>query len=177
MSNHVSDKAILGEGVKIGIGSIVEEGAEIGDNVTIGNYCVIKSGAVIGAGTLMMDFVEIRKGTIIGPDCYVDSRVSTSGDCKVGRNVSLRYGTIIARGCDIGDDCYLSPRVMTNNLDQGKQSIGGAKIGNGCFIGTQAVLQHGITLADETIVGAMAFVTKSFSEKVTLVGVPAKPKE
>lgn len=175
--NFISKEATIGENVEVGIGSIIEEGAELGDNVKIGNYCIVKSGVIIGNSTIIMNFVEIRSGATIGNDCYVDSQVSMSGDCKVGNRVKLRYGTIIARGCIIEDDCYLSPRVMTNNLDEGKHPIGGAHIKQGCFVGTQAVLQHGIELGENSIVGAMAFVTKSFDRDSILIGVPAKLKE
>ncbi len=175
--NFISQKALVGADVDIGIGSIVEEGVTLGDGVKIGNYCIIKSGVIIGDSTIIMDFVEIRGGTTIGNECYIDSRVSTSGDCKIGNKVNLRYGAIIAKGCIIEDDCYLSPRVMTNNLDQGMNSIGGAHIKRGCFIGTQAVLQHGIELGENSVVGAMAFVTKSFDKDSTLIGVPAKLRE
>ena len=175
-SEYVSSDAVLGNSVTIGIGTIVEAGVQVENNVTVGDYCIIRTGAIIGTGTVIMDYVEIRSGTLIGENCYIDSRVSTSGSCRIGRNVSLRYGVVIAKGCEIGDDSYLCPRVMTNNLDQGKNAIGGAKIGKRCFIGTNAVLQHGISLGNETVVGAMAFVNKSFPAKVTLVGSPARIK-
>lgn len=175
--NFVSEKADLGNDVVIGIGTIIEEGVTLGVGVKIGNYCIIKSGVSIGNFTVVMDYVEIRTGTTVGTDSYIDSRVSTSGDCKIGNRVNLRYGAIVARGCIIEDDCYLSPRVMTNNLDQGKRTIGGAHIKKGCFIGTQAVLQHGIVLGENSVVGAMAFVTKSFDKNSVLIGVPAKLRE
>ena len=88
------------------------------------------------------------KNTKIGKDCYIDSRVSTSGDCEIGNNVTLRYDTIIARGCKIGDNTYVCPRVMTNNLDTEKIQIGGAHTGKNCFLGTNTVLQHGISIGN-----------------------------
>lgn len=174
--NYISDEAVIGENVKIGIGCIIEKGVEIGNNVDIGDYCVIRSGVVIGNDTRLMSFVELREGTKIGANCYIDSRVSTSGNCIIGNNVTLRYSTIIARGCIIEDDCYLCPRVMTNNLDQGKNSIGGAHVKQGSFIGTHTVLQHGITIGEKTVVGSMAFVAKSCEPNSVLIGIPAKPK-
>lgn len=175
--NFISEKATIGANVEVGIGSIIEEGVELGDGVIVGNYCIIKSGVIIGSSTTLMNFVEIRSNTTIGTDCYIDSRVSMSGECEIGNNVKLRYGSIIAKGCIIEDDCYLSPRVMTNNLDEAKNPIGGAHIKRGCFIGTQAVLQHGIELGENSVVGAMAFVTKSFAKESVLIGVPAKLRE
>ena len=107
---------------------MISSKATIGKNVEIGNYVVIEDGVVIGDHTVIKNFVELRKNTIVGSGCYIDSRVSTSGDCRIGNNVTLRYGAIVARGCDVGDDSYVCPHVMTNNLDTGQESIGGAKL-------------------------------------------------
>lgn len=160
---------------KIGIGTIVEEGAVIGEGVEIGDYCLIRKGVEIGAGTRVESYVELRAGTRVGRDCVIDSGVKSSGNCTIGDRVTLRYETIIARGCEIGDGCYLSPRVMTNNLDSEKRSIGGARLEPNVFVGTQAVLHYGVSIGQGAIVGAMAFVNKDVAPRTTVVGVPALP--
>jgi acetyltransferase-like isoleucine patch superfamily enzyme len=153
---------------------MISKNAKIGRNVEIGSYVVIEDGVEIGDGTVIKNFVELRQNTIIGKNCYVDSRVSTSGDCEVGDNVILRYDSILARGCKIGDGTYICPRVMTNNLNSGGKQIGGAHIGKNCFIGTNTVFQYGVTLGDNVITGAMAFVNKDIPDNEVWVGSPAK---
>ncbi len=123
---------------------------------------------------MIRNFVELRENTIIGKDCYIDSRVSTSGNCVVGDNVTLRYDSILARGCRVGDGTYICPRVMTNNLDTGGSQIGGAHIGANCFIGTNTVFQHGVKIGDNVITGAMSFVNKDIPEGEIWMGSPAK---
>lgn len=172
-TNKISHNANIGKNLVIGDYNIIEDGVEIGDNVTIGSFCLLKSGVKIGNNTELKSYVELRKDTIIGDECYIDSRVSSSGSCTIGNKVTLRYDSIIARGVEIGDNTYVCPRVMTNNLDTEKTAIGGAKIGADCFIGTNAVLQHGINLEQGTIIGSMAYVNKD-CEKGTYVGIPAK---
>ena len=152
----------------------IHEGAKIGKNVEIGEFCVIEDGVEIGDNTVLRNYVELRKNTKIGSDCYIDSRVSTSGDCKIGNNVTLRYDSIIARGVEIGDNTYVCPRVMTNNLDSGKEQIGGAKIGANCFIGTNTVFQHGITITGGVTTGSMSFVNKDITDPGIYFGNPAK---
>ena len=135
---------------------------------------MIEEDVIIGDNTIIKNYVELRKNTIIGEDCYIDSRVSTSGNCKIGDRVTLRYDSIIARGVEIGDDTYVCPRVMTNNLDSGKIQIGGAKIGAKCFIGTNSVLQHGISIVDNTTIGSLSFVNKDIIDSGVYFGNPAK---
>jgi UDP-N-acetylglucosamine acyltransferase len=63
---------------------------------------------------------------------------------------------------------------MTNNLDTGKTQVGGAKVGQNCFIGTNTVLQHGITVGDNSVTGSMSFVNKNIPENEIWIGSPAK---
>ena len=47
-------------------------------------------------------------------------------------------------------------------------------IGKNCWIGGNAVINPGVTLGDNVVVGSGAVVTKSFGDNVILAGVPAK---
>lgn len=153
---------------------MISKNAKIGQNVEIGQYVIIEDGVEVGDGTVIKNFVELRKNTIVGKNCYIDSRVSTSGDCKIGNNVTIRYDSIIARGCLIEDGTYICPRVMTNNLDSAMGAIGGAHIGENCFIGTNSVLHHGIKLGANVITGSMSFINKDIPENEIWLGSPAK---
>lgn len=162
---------------------MIHENVKFGENVLIDGvpyekWKVLRSKqdiVEIGDGTVIMNNVEIRKGTKIGKNCYIDSGVKFSGQCSIGNNVTLRYNTIIARGCVIGDNVYFAPNCMTNNLDSGQESIGGAKVGNDCFFGTGTVLNHGISICNQTKTGTMTFVNKSILEpNSTWIGVPAR---
>jgi UDP-2-acetamido-3-amino-2,3-dideoxy-glucuronate N-acetyltransferase len=151
----------------------ISDKAIIGKNVSIGDFVVIEQGVVIGDNTEIRNFVELRENTIIGENCYIDSRVSTSGDCVIGNSVTVRFDCILAKGCEVGDNTYICPRVMTNNLDAGQAAIGGAKIGSNCFIGTNTVFQHGVTIGDNVITGALSFVNKNIPNNEVWIGSPA----
>lgn len=176
-TNIIAKDFEMGDNFEIGDFNIIHSNCKVGDNVRIENFCVLESNVLIGNDTKLKSYIELRKNTVIGDECYIDSKVSSSGECVIGDRVTLRYETIIARGCDIGDDTYMCPRVMTNNLDTGKNKIGGAKVGKNCFIGTHTVLHHGIKIADKVVVGAMSFVNKDCEESGIYIGTPAKLKK
>ena len=172
--SSISDKVKFGKNVTVGKFNIINDNVEIGDNVTIGNFCVIHENVSIDSGTVVKDYVELRPETRIGKDCYIDSRVSSSGKCIIGNKVTLRYDTIIARGVEVGDDSYICPRVMTNNLNTDQVQIGGAKFGKNCFVGTNAVIQHGLNIGDNVVIGSMSFINKDCVDNGVYVGSPAR---
>lgn len=85
----------------------------------------------------------------------------------IGKNFGMSSETIIRTGdghrifdCDTGE--------RTNNA----QSI---SIGNDCWVARRGIILKGVTLADYTILGTGALVTKSFPEpNIILGGNPAK---
>ncbi|NQV29782.1 MAG: hypothetical protein HQ508_02745 [Candidatus Marinimicrobia bacterium] len=177
MENNFSDiheGAQFGNNVSLGKFNIIRNNVIVGDNVQIGNFCVIHENVTIGDDTVVKDYVELRSETYIGKKSYIDSRVSSSGNCKIGNNVTIRYDSIMARGVEVGDGSYICPRVMTNNLNTEKDQIGGAKFGKDCFIGTNAVIQHGLNIGEKVIIGAMSFVNKDCVDGGVYVGMPAR---
>ena len=119
-------------------------------------------------------YAVLRAGTVLCAGVEVDPHVISSGENLVGARTVLRYGVILARGCTIGEDCYISPRVMFENLNHRCEAIGGAKVGDGCFIGTHAIIAAGITIAPGTVIGSGANVRKDITEPGTYKGNPAR---
>jgi UDP-2-acetamido-3-amino-2,3-dideoxy-glucuronate N-acetyltransferase len=175
--NLISPLARISKSAKIGSFNIIEANVEIGENVEIGNFCIIRPNVKIKRGVVIKNYVEIREDTLIDEGSMLDSFVAISGKVKVGKKVTLRYGAILAKHTVISDNCYLSPRVMLNNLNHAKTPIGGPKIGKNCFIGTQAVIQHGIKIGPNVVIGAMSFVNKDCKSGNTYLGIPAQKLE
>ncbi len=121
------------------------------------------------------------KNVNIGYDFYCDY----GENIEVGENFYCNWGVCILDVCKvkIGDNCLIGPQVgiysachpidratRISGLEYGKPIT----IGNDCWIGGHAVINPGVTLGDNVIVGSGAVVTKSFPSNVIIAGNPAK---
>ena len=107
-----------------------------------------------------------------------------SAGMKVGKNCSGLIGCTLDYGhcwlIEIGDNVVFAPQVYLLAHDTStKRSlnytrIGKIKIGNNCFIGARVTIMPGVTIGDNSIIGAGSVVVKSIPANVVAVGNPAK---
>ena len=153
----------------------VHESFKHGKNLKVGSFNMIMKDVVVGDNVEICHHVLLKPGTVIGDNCYVDSYVLTSGNCKIGNNVIMRYQTVIARNVIIEDGCFFTAGVKTIFLDH--SAVATEKplhIKRGCFFGDAAIIMGGITIAENCIIGAGAFVNKDTEPNGVYVGLPAK---
>ena len=121
-----------------------------------------------------------------GKRLYIESifKCDYGYNIHVGENFYANFGCVIldCAPVTIGDDCMLAPNVQiytaSHPLDPvaRKKGIEFAKpinIGDNCWIGGSAVINPGVTLGDNVVVGAGSVVTKSFQSNVVIAGNPA----
>lgn len=141
---------------------------KVGNGVRIFNFvnaygCSIDDNSKVGA------FVEIQKGSTIGKNCKISSH------------------TFICEGVHIEDNCFVGHGVMfTNDLfpratnpDGSPQSETDWKlvetfIKKGASIGSNATILCGVTIGENSMVGAGAMVTKDVAPNTIVAGNPAK---
>ena len=102
------------------------------------------------------------------------------GGAKIGKNcvICSNLDTCDKYMLTIGDDVTVSTNVTFVTHDHSIYHVrkkygdlwGKIKIGNNCFIGENATVLYGVTLADNIIVAAGSVVTKSFSESNVIIG-------
>lgn len=155
-------------------GCIIAPDVEIGKNFEAGYYCVIQEGCKIGDNVKLGNFVLLKPGTVIGDDTFVDSYVKSSGQNRIGSNVTLRFNATIAREVTVEDGAFVAPNVMTIYSTHENVTKGGTVIGKGAYIGTNVVIGPGLKIAPGSIVGALSFVAKDIEEPGVYVGIPAK---
>lgn len=121
--------------------------------------------------------------------CFIQPNVIMSHMWQIscGRGLVVNSNTYFhgIGGITIGDDVLIGPNVVissgehqyrTGRMPVKLQPIVPKRItiGDGVWIGANAVIMPGITLAEGTIVGAGAVVTKSTQPYTIVAGVPAK---
>src|SRR5699024_11132671 len=167
--SFISDKAIIGGNVKIGIGCAIEPNVCIGDNTEIHHNVVIRSKSKIGKNC------TIYSGTVIGergfnPQTLEDNSrhmirhyagVTIKDDVHIGDNCTINRGTIddtviedgvklntmvhIAHNNFIGSNTVITmPTHVCGSVTIGKNChIAATTIRNQCNIGENATLGLG----------------------------------
>ncbi|WP_214645635.1 acyltransferase [Acinetobacter terrae] len=157
---EISGKVIIGKNVYIGddVTLIVESGASliIGDNSFIGESCYIKC---FGG--------EIE----IGHDVSINSKsfLNGCGGLKIGNNTRIGTQSIMIASNHKFDD----PEVLVKDQIT-KQGI---VIGENIWFGARVTVLDGVTIADNSVIGACSLVSKNITEAGVYVGIPAKKLE
>lgn len=155
--------------------SYMHESFKYGKGFQIGKFCVIEDDVIVGDNVDIGHYVLLKKGTRIGDNCFIDSYVRSSGQNSIGDDCTIRYGATIAKDVFIGDGVFISPNVMTIYTDPYGNVGRSTYIGNNAFIGTASVLNCGVDIADDVVIGAMSYVNMDCKKLGGLyVGQPAK---
>lgn len=130
--------------------------------VSIGEACKLSGGVNVGKG---------------------QGHVLSIGDRTTFQGVSLYLAE--SQSITIGDDCMFSARIEIRttdshsviDVDTGKRinPPGSVVIGDHVWLGKDVIVSKGVILNSNMIVGAKAFVNRSFDEPfIAIAGVPAK---
>ena len=124
----------------------------------------------------------------IGEDCYFEAPLYSNFGCKhvyVGSHVYANYHLTLVDDSNIyiGDYVLIAPNVViataahpiNAHLRQlGYQYNRDVHIKNNVWIGAGAVIMPGVTIGENTIIGAGSVVTKDIPSNVVAVGNPCK---
>lgn len=160
----VSPAAQIGENIKIGAYSIIEEDVIIGNNCNIGPSVSIYNGARIGnnvtiyqgasVSNLPQDLkfdnedsiFEIGDGTIVREFATLHRGTAESGKSTVGKNCLLMAYSHVAHDCIVGDNCILANLVqLGGHVEMGDWTIlgGGTLVHQFTKIGKHAMVGGG----------------------------------
>lgn len=121
--------------------------------------------------------------------CFIQPNVffSHSYNISCGRNFVVNSNSYFhgIGGITIGDNVLIGPNVVISSgmhdYSESRAPVSRQKIvpkriviGDGVWIGANVVVMPGVTIAEGTVVGAGAVVTKSTKSFTVVAGVPAK---
>lgn len=133
----------------------------------------------IGENTNIWQFCVILKNAKIGSNCNICSHVFIENDVKIGNNVTIKNGVQLWDGVEIEDNVFIGPNVTFCNDRYPKSGNKNFKlekilIKKGASIGANSTILPGVTIGEESVVGAGSVVTKDIPPNVTAIGNPCK---
>jgi len=165
------DVSIAGD-VEIDINVILEGKVDIAANVSIGAGCILKNCSV-GEGTQLHPYTVIEDAVIgkhcqLGPFARVRPGTEMQDSSKLGNFVEVKK-SVIGKGSKVNHLSYVGDSVLGEGVNIGAGTItcnydGVNKhqtiIGDGVFIGSNAVLVAPVTLESGAFVAAGSTITK-----------------
>lgn len=142
-------------------------------------YSLVEEGAQIGTRTRVWAFAHVAAGAIIGDDCNICDGTFVEEGVRLGDRVTVKSGAHLWAGLVAEADVFIGPNVTFTNdrfPRSGERTFDllGITLMRGCSIGGGAVLLPGITVGQESMVGAGSVVTRDVPSKAVVVGNPAR---
>lgn len=123
----------------------------------------------------------------VGENCYIEPPLHANWGCHThfGKNVYANFNLTLVDDTDIfvGDSVMFGPNVTVATaghpidpalrLKVGQFNIP-VHIGNNVWIGANSVILPGITIGDNSVIGAGSIVTKDIPANVVAVGNPCR---
>jgi acetyltransferase-like isoleucine patch superfamily enzyme len=133
----------------------------------------------IGAGTKIWQFCVVLPGASIGSNCNICSHCFIENRVAIGNNVTIKNGTQLWDGITIEDGVFIGPNVTFTNDKTPRSQIYPEEflttiVKRGASIGANATILPGLTIGEDSIVGAGAVVTGNVERNAVLVGNPAR---
>lgn len=140
----------------------------------------------LGKDVKIFDFVNLY-GCSIDDNSKIGTFVEIQKNASVGKNTKISSHTFICEGVHIGDNVFIGHNVTfindkyprSANPDGSMQTeadwtVVETYIKNGASVGSSSTILCGVTVGENSIVGAGAVVTKDVPPNTIVAGVPAK---
>ena len=125
-------------------------------------------GCTIGDSTRIGAFVEIQKNATVGARCKISSHTFVCEGVTIEDDVFVGHGVVFI------NDRY--PRATSDGKPQTEADwkLIPTLVKRGASIGSGAVILCGVTIGENTLIGAGAVVTADVPPHTVVAGVPAR---
>ena len=150
----------------------------LGVNAVIRSHTVIYSGNEIGDDFKTGHHVMIRENNIIGNNVSIGTHTVLEHDVKIGNDVRIHSNVFIPEYSILEDYCWIGPNVVLTNalypLSKGvKENLKGPLIKKRAIVGANSTILPGISIGENSLIGAGSVVTRDVDDNVVVAGNPA----
>lgn len=133
----------------------------------------------IGQNTRVWAWAHILPGAVIGEDCNICDHTFIENDVVIGNRVTIKCGVQLWDGTRIEDDVFIGPNAtFTNDVfprsKKRPEQFARTVVKRGASIGANATILPGLTIGEQSMVGAGAVVTHNVPPFAIVRGNPAR---
>lgn len=159
---------------------------DFGSNSGINKPIYLRGGKYITIGDsfhcdhrLRLDAIDSYNNQTFTPSIIIGNNVTIQKDCHIGaiNKIVIGNNVLMASKIFISDHAHGDTSISSVSLpplDRPLTSKGPIFINNNVWIGEGAVILSGVTIGENSIIGANAVVTKSVPKNCVVAGNPAR---
>ena len=140
----------------------------LGEGVRIHDF-VNLYGCAIGDHTTIGTFVEIQKGAVVGKHCKIQSHTFICEGVVIEDNVFVGHGVMF-----INDRHPRATRADGSLQTEEDWTCTGTLVKRGASIGSNVTVLCGVTIGEDSLVGAGSVVTRDVPCGAVVAGNPAR---
>jgi bifunctional UDP-N-acetylglucosamine pyrophosphorylase/glucosamine-1-phosphate N-acetyltransferase len=154
----------IGAGSRIGQGAILED-AVLGEGVIVRPYTLV-DGSTVGARAILGPFSRVRPGCELAEEVHLGNFVETK-KARIGRGSKANHLTYLGDAV-VGAGVNVGAGTITCNFDGEKKHE--TRIGDGAFVGSDAILVAPIEVGAGAYVAAGSTLTRKVPEGALALG-------
>lgn len=133
----------------------------------------------IPESTNIWQFCVVFPGAKIGENCNICSHCLIENDVVIGNNVTIKCGVQIWDGIELEDHVMVGANTtFTNDMYPKSKNANWVllktKVCRGASIGAGSTILPGLTIGEDSMIGAGSVVTKNVPAREIWVGNPAR---
>ncbi len=175
--SHIYGPSVIGKSARNIESSAIE--LNIGANCIIEPFATIYAGTTIGNNLRTGSGISIKQDNIIGDDVQIGANVVLEFGNRIGNRVRIDALSFLEM-VTIEDDVFVGPNVVFTvdphpmNCPRYLDCLGGVTLKRLARIGPNSTILPGVTIGENSLVGAGSVVTKDVPDNVVVVGSPAR---
>lgn len=138
----------------------------VGDNRLRRDLAAALGAQGLKPASIVHPTARLGPGVVLGQGCYLAPGVTLAPYSVLGDHVIVNTNAVIGHESRVGSFSQVCPGAVVS---------GQCRLGEGCYVGSNAALQPGVQVADWGRVAACSFATVHVEAGQTVLGNPARP--